>query len=113
MYCKEIENLLIIIELNQIIYISNKGFEYCFIAYKKEKLFFSIPNHLNPSKPYIKSISKLIFCKLINKLLDEKKIESTDFPFQDCRKAAFYGYLNILYPSAYVKNGGIYKINID
>ena len=98
-YCKEILNLKKILKEGSIIHFTNRGNSFRFIEFKNEKLFFSIPNHNDSKSPYIKSISEEQFCKLLNKIIQKKILNKEDFPFHDCRKSAFYGFLHYLLAS--------------
>jgi hypothetical protein len=93
-HCKELEELLKKLKKGKIIHETNKGNHFKFVEYRNHRLYFSIPCHKAPFKPYKKSITDEQFCKLIKKLL--KKILITEnFPFHDCRKSAFYGFAKI------------------
>lgn len=98
-HCKEILNLQKIIKKGSIIHVTNRGNVFRFIEFKNKKLFFSIPNHNDSVSPYIKSISEEQFCKLLKKIIQKKILTKDDFPFQDCRKSAFYGFLYHLFAS--------------
>ena len=104
--CKKIEELLHKLEPHVIIYTTNKGNNYHFIEYRNNRLYFDIPNHKHPVSPYKKAITEQQFCGLLNKLQTNKILISEDFPFQDCRKAAFYGFVNILCPNKAIKARG-------
>lgn len=95
--CKELSVLIEKLRPKSIIHITRKSNYYHFIEYRNQKLFFDIPNHKSPNTPYKKSIPGDTFCKLINKLEKKSILINKDFPFNDCRKAAFYGFVNILY----------------
>lgn len=107
---KEIDELLKKLKAGQIIYVTNKNNNFYFIEHRINKLFFSIPNHNNPSIPNIKSVSDEQFCKLLRELIKKKRLTTEDFPFKDCRKAAFYGFVNNLFPNTFIKTRG--KISI-
>ena len=104
--CKELEELLQKLESHCVIYTTSKGNDYHFIEYGNSKLFFDIPNHKNPETPYKKSITGQQLCELIIKLYKNKILLVEDFPFQDCRKAAFYGFVNVLSPNKVTKAKG-------
>ena len=109
-HCKELDELLKKLKPRTVIYVSNRGNKYHFIEFRNGKLFFDIPNHINSIRPYVKSITEEQFCELLKKLIKIKILIKEDFPFQDCRKAAFYGFVNQLYPNQYTKNNqGIIK----
>lgn len=75
----DLEKLLI---SNNPIYTSKKGYHFCFIEIKNEKLFFSIPNHKKGGY-YRKSISISHLDDSLNKTNDDFK----NLPFEDCRKS--------------------------
>ncbi len=94
--CEGLSELLKNIKKGAIIHITNKGNYFYFVEFRDKKMFFSIPNHITPQKPNIKSISEEQFCNLLKKLIEKKTLTKEDFPFQDCRKSAFYGFLHHL-----------------
>lgn len=93
-YCKEIFDILKILNPGTTIHTTNRGNSFHFIEFRDGKLFFSIPNHKTPQNPNIKSITEVQFCILLEILIKNKTLIKEDFPFQDCRKAAFYGFVN-------------------
>lgn len=95
-HCKSLFELLKTIKKDTIIHVTNRNNEFRFVEFRDNKLFFSIPNHITPQKPNIKSISEVQFCNLLEKLIEKKSLTKKDFPFQDCRKSAFYGFLHHL-----------------
>jgi len=68
--------------------------ENCFLIshFRNEKIFFSIPNNRDDSKPYKKSIS----IHLIIQIFESNNYDFKTFPYKDCRKSATRGVLNIL-----------------
>lgn len=104
--CKELYELLKKLKPDTIIYETNRHNYFYFIAHIDGKLFFSIPKHKNSSIPYKKSVLDKQFCELLEKLIKKSILTKEDFPFQDCRKSAFYGFINILYPNRFIKKLG-------
>ena len=104
--CKELKELLERLKPKNIIYTSREGNNYHFIEFINGKLYFDIPNHIDPKHPNIKSIKKEQFCKLLKELKNKKYLIISDFPFRDCRIGAFYGFISILYPNTYSKTKG-------
>jgi len=94
--CLIVLELLSKIEKGTIIHTTNRGNKFHFVEFRDRKLFFSIPNHITPQNPNIKSISEEQFCSLLKKLIEKNTLTKEDFPFQDCRKSAFYGFLHHL-----------------
>ena len=105
-YCKELEELLKKLKPNEVIYISSKGNKYHFIEHRDRRFFFDIPNHSNPQSPFRKALTEEQLCKLLIILIKNKILTTNNFPFKDYRIAAFYGFINILYPKQYVKTKG-------
>ena len=113
-HCKELDELLKKLRPRRIIYTSNRGNNYHFIEFRNGKLFFDIPNHVEPINPRKKLISKEQFCRLLKELIENKILLNENLPFKDCRKAGFYGFVNQLYPNQYIKNRqGIMKKIIE
>lgn len=104
--CKELIKLLNILKRNDVIYISREEGRYLFREYRDNKLFFLIPKRANPNTFNSKSITAEQFCKLLQKLLQEDILYTSDFPFKDCRISAFYGFVNLLYPGRYKRTKG-------
>jgi hypothetical protein len=111
-HCDELNKLLGKLEPNTIIYEANTGNKYSFIEHKSEKLFFKIPSLKNLEVFYRKSITDKQFCELLKKLIKNKILTKDDFPFQDCRKSAFYGFVNYLYYDTFIKSKDKYSIII-
>jgi hypothetical protein len=92
------------------IYHSQNDGEYFFTEIKKDRIYFSIPNRKYPNKPYTKSITKDQFDKLLNLLEQNKELATGNFPFRDCRIAAFFGFVNVLNPNRAIKERGKIKL---
>lgn len=111
--CDELKKLLIILKLDKIIYVTKTGNKYSFIEHQSDKLFFKIPSQKNFKGFYRKSISDKQFCELLKKLIVNKILTKNDFPFQDCRKSAFYGFVNLIIPKTFIKGNGYIKMIED
>jgi hypothetical protein len=105
--CKQFEELIKKLKPQKIIHTSNRGFNFHFLEYKNNRLYFNIPNHVSPKNPNKKSITDKQFCQLIIMLNKQKILRTSNFPFQDCRVAAFRGFLNILNSKSYINSRGI------
>jgi hypothetical protein len=75
--CDSIDKHLKILKKDSIIYTTKRGNYFYFVEHKNSRLYFSIPNHNDPQKPYIKSIKVEHFCDLISKLKGRKLTEKT------------------------------------
>lgn len=110
--CDELNKLLGKLKPDTIIYEVNSGNKYSFIEHKSEKLFFKIPSQKYLNTFYRKSITDKQFCELLKKLKINKILTNEDFSFHDCRKSAFYGFVNYLYHNTFIKSKDKYSVKI-
>jgi hypothetical protein len=108
--CDELNKLLGKLKPDIIIYEANSGNKYSFIEHKSKKLFFKIPSLKKLEVFYRKSITDKQFCELLKKLKTNKILTNEDFPFQDCRKSAFYGFVNYLFYDTFIKSKDKYQL---
>lgn len=108
--CDNLKNLLVLLYPDKIIYEAKTGNKYSFIEHQSDKLFFKIPSQKSLKGFHRKSISDKQFCKLLKKLIANKILTKNDFPFQDCRKSAFYGFINLIIPKTFIKVHGCIKM---
>lgn len=111
--CNELKNLLVLLNPDEIIYEARTGNKYSFIEHLSDKLFFKIPSQKSLKGYHRKSISNKQFCELLKKLIANKILTKNDFPFQDCRKSAFYGFVNLITPKTFIKVHGFIKMIED
>lgn len=111
--CDELKNLLVLLKADKIIYEAKTGNKYSFIEHQSDKLFFKIPSQKSLKGFHRKSISDKQFCELLKKLITNKILTKNDFPFQDCRKSAFYGFVNLIIPKTFIKVHGFIKVIED
>jgi hypothetical protein len=90
------QNILI---ANMLIYTSRNGGNYFYLGIENDKVYFSIPNRQQPERPFQKGITNTQFTKLLQTLVNNGAVVTKDFPFRDCRIAAFYGIVNTLNPN--------------
>lgn len=116
MFSKKIYNRCGVIPINHPLYITKDSRVYRNIGLRKwrkgnETLLYSIPNNNNPEHPYIKGFQRNELDSLWSFLIKNKSISQKNFEqlFPDLTKegmccfAAFYGIVDYIYPTSFVK----------
>lgn len=120
---KKIFNRCKKIPVNQLISDNIDGYYFGGVRDKrkgKECIFYIIPNRNNLQYPYIKGFEKVEIEKLWEELLifgflktiDFKTIAAELYKEGGCCVAAFFGIINYLHPSKFIKTRGKISINI-